>query len=177
MYNEQQFSDSENYRYSDAASAVEDTVSGHTEENFFIAFLRMVSELGEVAEVLLPLIPDDPHFEAFAVDMLALKQMGKYWGKVEKQVGQQRDDINIVPEAQATAFLEMLHANYEEDIAEVEDKFIKEMGDLNFATTAFNRSLRIPNGIPALMNKIKLMKRFPNGFSAEDSKARVDENV
>lgn len=55
------------------------------------------------------------------------------------------------------------------------DKFIKEAGDVMFYLTGLASLYNVELEEIATVNLMKLYKRYPNGFSVEDSIRRVDE--
>lgn len=55
------------------------------------------------------------------------------------------------------------------------DKLIKELGDVLWYVAGLAHLLDVPLSHVAFQNVLKLEKRYPNGFSHEASKARVDE--
>ena len=56
------------------------------------------------------------------------------------------------------------------------DKIIKELGDVLWYVAALCTKIDVPLSEVMERNIAKLRLRYPNGYSSEDSKARVDTN-
>lgn len=56
------------------------------------------------------------------------------------------------------------------------DKLVKEIGDTLWYLGQLSQAVGWPLSLVAEMNIEKLKKRYPNGFTKQDSIARVDEN-